>query len=373
MRRALLRCALALASLPAARSEGGGVDGLISNVIDTATPGLQKAVDLAPGININQADMDRFKAEKGKVDAVTTRVERFSQSRPLGKPGEGLDCVYRMRGAGLKAINHGGDGGGEGGGGEGGGTQLPDTAAAIRRRRRARRRRRRRHRWQGPAAASRRGMGGGGAGESSWLCGPGTCVAAAHSWARVRRGRRAGTPAMSVDRDWPRGDRGVVRERREERQVVVGQVAEARRDLPLRAVADRDARRRVEPAVGGDHETVRRERRGRGGGEEEREEEREAEHQNFSAAPAGRTDLRRAARRRRSRSQHGFAEPVCRHVLVHRTSPDAMRRAPVLLLAALSPTSAAIVADVSGCAAVDQYKAPPGRRTGSTSSRSPSR
>ena len=49
MRRALLRCALALASLPAARSEGGGVDGLISNVIDTATPGLQKAVDLAPG------------------------------------------------------------------------------------------------------------------------------------------------------------------------------------------------------------------------------------------------------------------------------------------------------------------------------------
>ena len=49
--------------------------------------------------------MDRFKAEKGKVDAVTTRVERFSQSRPLGKPGEGLDCVYRMRGAGLKAIN----------------------------------------------------------------------------------------------------------------------------------------------------------------------------------------------------------------------------------------------------------------------------
>ncbi len=33
-----------------------------------------------------------------------------------------------------------------------------------------------------------------------------------------------------------------------------------------------------------------------------------------------------------------------------------MRRAPVLLLAALSPTSAAIVADVSGCAAVDQYK-----------------
>ena len=73
MRRALLRCALALASLPAARSEGGGVDGLISNVIDTATPGLQKAVDLAPGININQADMDRFKAEKGKVDAVTRR------------------------------------------------------------------------------------------------------------------------------------------------------------------------------------------------------------------------------------------------------------------------------------------------------------
>ena len=76
MRRALLRCALALASLPAARSEGGGVDGLISNVIDTATPGLQKAVDLAPGININQADMDRFKAEKGKVDAVTARRRR---------------------------------------------------------------------------------------------------------------------------------------------------------------------------------------------------------------------------------------------------------------------------------------------------------
>jgi len=117
MRRALLRCALALASLPAARSEGGGVDGLISNVIDTATPGLQKAVDLAPGININQADMDRFKAEKGKVDAVTTRVERYSQSRPLGKPGEGLDCVYRMRGAGLKAINQYRY------------TQLPDTGS----------------------------------------------------------------------------------------------------------------------------------------------------------------------------------------------------------------------------------------------------
>ena len=31
-------------------------------------------------------------------------------------------------------------------------------------------------------------------------------------------------------------------------------------------------------------------------------------------------------------------------------------RAPVLLLAALARTSAAIVADVSGCAAVDQYK-----------------
>ena len=39
---------------------------------------------------------------------------------------------------------------------------------------------------------------------------------------------------------------------------------------------------------------------------------------------------------------------------------DVMRRAPVLLLGLvlreLSPTSAAIVADVSGCAAVDQYK-----------------
>ena len=33
-----------------------------------------------------------------------------------------------------------------------------------------------------------------------------------------------------------------------------------------------------------------------------------------------------------------------------------MRRAPVLLLAALASASAAIVADVSGCAAVDQYK-----------------
>ena len=134
MRRALLRCALALASLPAARSEGGGVDGLISNVIDTATPGLQKAVDLAPGININQADMDRFKAEKGKVDAVTTRVERYSQSRPLGKPGEGLDCVYRMRGAGLKAINQYRY------------TQLPDTGCGGSRRAapgQARRRRRR--------------------------------------------------------------------------------------------------------------------------------------------------------------------------------------------------------------------------------------
>ena len=50
------------------------------------------------------------------------------------------------------------------------------------------------------------------------------------------------------------------------------------------------------------------------------------------------------------------SSPVfCRHVLksiVLRS--DAMRRAPVLLLAALSPASAAIVADVSGCAAVDQ-------------------
>ena len=63
--------------------------------------------------------MDRFKAEKGKVDAVTTRVERFSQSRPLGKPGEGLDCVYRMRGAGLKAINQYRY------------TQLPDTARRV--------------------------------------------------------------------------------------------------------------------------------------------------------------------------------------------------------------------------------------------------
>ena len=49
MRRALLRCALALASLPAARSEGGGVDGLISNVIDTATPGVAGIADAAGG------------------------------------------------------------------------------------------------------------------------------------------------------------------------------------------------------------------------------------------------------------------------------------------------------------------------------------
>ena len=41
-----------------------------------------------------------------------------------------------------------------------------------------------------------------------------------------------------------------------------------------------------------------------------------------------------------------------------------MRRAPVLLLAALSPASAAIVADVSGCAAVDQYKSSTWEETG---------
>ena len=98
MRRALLRCALALASLPAARSEGGGVDGLISNVIDTATPGLQKAVDLAPGININQADMDRFKAEKGKVDAVADRDARRRVEPAVGGDDEAARRGRRGRG-----------------------------------------------------------------------------------------------------------------------------------------------------------------------------------------------------------------------------------------------------------------------------------
>ena len=220
MRRALLRCALALASLPAARSEGGGVDGLISNVIDTATPGLQKAVDLAPGININQADMDRFKAEKGKVDAVTTRVERFSQSRPLGKPGEGLDCVYRMRGAGLKAINQYRY------------TQLPDTGSP-------------------PVYSNGKMQLRLNLVKARWeACPLGQNSPCYYS------SKRAGE--MKSLKDF------APRERREERQVVVGQVAEARRDLPLRAVADRDARRRVEPAVGGDDEAARRGRRGRG-------------------------------------------------------------------------------------------------------------
>ena len=63
----------------------------------------------------------------------------------------------------------------------------------------------------------------------------------------------------------------------------------------------------------------------------------------ISAAPAARTDLRRHARLR-SRSR-GFAEPASVTCSVH--PPTTMRRAPVLLLAALCPTSAAIVADVS--------------------------
>ena len=189
MRRALLRCALALASLPAARSEGGGVDGLISNVIDTATPGLQKAVDLAPGININQADMDRFKAEKGKVDAVTTRVERYSQSRPLGKPGEGLDCVYRMRGAGLKAINQYRY------------TQLPDTGS--------------------PPVYSNGKM-------------------------QLRLNLvKARWEACPLGQNSPC-------------------YYSSKRAGEMKSLKDYAPRRRVEPAVGGDHETVRRERRGRG-------------------------------------------------------------------------------------------------------------